>query len=115
MLNDFLLRLLLVLAHFILLLAAAPPFCVFIPPLGAPSIVGVLRMYPSMQSWIFGVLYVELAFCLPSLSLLYFIVFFCLFGSLLLLKVSLVSELVTARITPLWVGFFQSLLVELRL
>ena len=64
MLLVFLLPLLLLLFS----LVAAPPSCELLPPLGAygalcaPSLGGVLRMYPSMLRWTFGVLYVELAF-----------------------------------------------------
>ena len=45
-----------------------------LPPLVAPSVAGVLWMYPSMLRWTFGVLFVGVAFCLPILSLLYFFV-----------------------------------------
>ena len=70
--------------------AAAPPSCVLLPPLGAPgapSMVGVLWMYPSMLRWTFGVLHVRLAFCLPSLSRLY-----CLFSFRLVCEFSVVMS-----------------------
>ena len=60
------------------LLVVALPSCELIPPLGAPgapgapSLGGVLWMYPSM---LFGPL-VSVAFSLLSMSLLYFLVVF---------------------------------------
>ena len=73
--------------HLIILRDFLPSFCcssVLLPPLGAPgvpicpSLGGVLWMFPSVLRQTFGVLYVALAFCLPSLSLLYFFVLFLL-------------------------------------
>lgn len=58
------------------LLAVAPPSFMQLPRLGATSVLGILGIYPSMLHWIFGVLYAELAFRLPSLDLLYFLVLF---------------------------------------
>ena len=57
-----------------ILLVAAPPSCVLLPPLGAPgascapSLGRVLWVQPSILRWAFGVMYVELAFFLPGLS-----------------------------------------------
>ena len=49
-----------------------------LPSIGDPSVVGVLWMYPSLLHRTFGVLYVEHAICLPSLSLLYCLALFLL-------------------------------------
>ena len=93
-------------------LLAALPSCVLLPPLGSPAAPDPLpvvpRMNTSMLRWIFGVLYVAIAFCLPRLSLWYFLALFqivCVVGCLLQSRVSLVfvvSE--AARKTELWIG-----------
>ena len=81
---------LIILREFLLLLLpslsfrlAPPPFCVLLPPLGAPaapalSLGGILWMYPATLRWTFGVLYAAIAFCLPRLSVRNVLVLFLL-------------------------------------
>ena len=75
--ENFSISLLLLTSILLFPLAAASPYFMPLPPLGAiSSVVDVLWMYPSVLRWTtFDVLYAELIFRLRSLIFVIFLVF----------------------------------------